>query len=275
MPVKRDPSGARYVEAEVEAPGTPEEVWRAIATGPGISSWFVPTRLEEHVGGAINSNFGPGMESLSTITAWEPPYRNVADSRDDMGPGDPTVATEWSVEAQAGGICTVRVVHRWFTDKDDWDEQYEGHTHGWIAVFRVLRLYLDHFSGQPNASFQVVGIAPEPKEAVWAALTGPLGLDGAAVGERVSTPEGAPPLAGVVEWAGQPEWPEELLIRLDQPAPCIVHIVPHAIGGQVYPMLRFYLFGEQAAAAAAQAEPEWQAWVNERFPMMAEESAAD
>ena len=68
MPVKKDASGRRSVEAEVEVPGTPEEVWQAIATGPGISSWFVPTTVEEREGGAIVCNFGPGMESLSTIT---------------------------------------------------------------------------------------------------------------------------------------------------------------------------------------------------------------
>ena len=43
MPVNKEPSGHRSVQAEVEVPGTPEEVWQAIATGPGISSWFVPT----------------------------------------------------------------------------------------------------------------------------------------------------------------------------------------------------------------------------------------
>src|SRR3990170_123319 len=57
MPVKKDASGRRSVEAEVEVPGTPEEVWQAIATGPGISSWFVPTRVEERVGGAAISDF--------------------------------------------------------------------------------------------------------------------------------------------------------------------------------------------------------------------------
>jgi len=38
MRVKKDASGRREVQVEVEVPGTPEEVWRAIATGPGISS---------------------------------------------------------------------------------------------------------------------------------------------------------------------------------------------------------------------------------------------
>ena len=59
MPVNRDASGRRYVEAEVEVPGTPEDVWQAIASGPGISSWFVPTTLDERVGGSVVCDFGP------------------------------------------------------------------------------------------------------------------------------------------------------------------------------------------------------------------------
>ena len=67
MPVRKDASGGRSLEAEVEVPGTLEEVWQAIATGPGISSWFVPSTIEECVGGAAASDFGPGMESAATI----------------------------------------------------------------------------------------------------------------------------------------------------------------------------------------------------------------
>ena len=185
MPVKKDASGRRSVEAEVEVPGTPEDVWQAIATGPGITSWFVPATVEEREGGSIVCNFGPGMESLSTITTWEPPHRFVADSRDDMGPDDPTVATEWIVEARSGGTCVVRVVHSWFTSSDDWDDQFEGHTYGWISFFRVLRLYLEHFRGQPGSPFQLMGVAPEPKSEAWEALTSRLGLKGAEVGKRV------------------------------------------------------------------------------------------
>jgi hypothetical protein len=64
MSVKKEASGRRSVQVEVEVPGTPEEVWQAIATGPGISSWFVPTEFEERDGKpvAVKLNFGPGME---------------------------------------------------------------------------------------------------------------------------------------------------------------------------------------------------------------------
>ncbi|MCG8450245.1 MAG: hypothetical protein MI725_11805 [Pirellulales bacterium] len=46
MAVSKDDSGRRFVQVEVEVPGTPEEVWQAIATAEGITSWFVPTKTE-------------------------------------------------------------------------------------------------------------------------------------------------------------------------------------------------------------------------------------
>jgi len=275
VPVKRDASGRRSVEAEVEVPGTPEEVWQAIATGPGISAWFVPSEVDERVGGAAISHFSPdgSMDSRAAITAWEPPHRFVAESHD-LGPEAPPVATEWIVETRDGGNCVVRVVHRWFASDDAWDDQFEGHTYGWLTFFRILRLYLTHFPGQPSAAFQVMGIAPEPTSTAWAALTSALGLSDLATGDRVRTSNGAPPLAGVVEWAGPPEWPA-VLLRLDAPAPGIAHLVPHAMDGQVYCWLRIYLYGDDAAATARAAEPAWQAWMNQHFPLPADVSAAD
>ncbi len=47
MSVKKEASGHRSVQVEVEVPGTAEEVWQDIATGPGIPSWFVPAEFEE------------------------------------------------------------------------------------------------------------------------------------------------------------------------------------------------------------------------------------
>ena len=69
MSVKKEASGRRSVQVEIEVTGTPEEVWQAIATGPGISSWFMPTQFEERDGKtvAVKVSFGPGMEA----EAWE------------------------------------------------------------------------------------------------------------------------------------------------------------------------------------------------------------
>jgi len=109
MSVKKEASGRRSIQVEVEVPGTPEEVWQAIATGPGISSWFVPAQLEERDGKpvAVTLDFGPGQESRSVVTEWNPPRRFT---REGAGwvPGSPPIADEWSVEARGGGICVVR-----------------------------------------------------------------------------------------------------------------------------------------------------------------------
>ena len=108
MSVKKEASGRRSVQFEVEVPGTPEEVWQAIATGPGISSWMVPTEFEEQGGKpvAVKMNFGPGMEFRSPVTVWESPQKWASRS-DGFTPGSPPSANEWSVEARGGGVCIV------------------------------------------------------------------------------------------------------------------------------------------------------------------------
>jgi uncharacterized protein YndB with AHSA1/START domain len=274
MPVKKDASGRRYVEAQAEVPGTPEEVWQAIATGPGISSWFVPSRVEERAGGAAVANFGPGMESTATITEWDPPRRFAMENREDMGPGSPTVATEWTVESRAGGTCVVRVVHSWFATSDDWDSQFEGHEQGWVAFFRILRVYLTHYRGQPSAMFQALGMTAEPVPRMWERVMNELGLAAAAESQYVKTRGTAPPLTGRVERAGPPEYPE-LLVKLDEPTSGAAHLFALAMGGQTCLSLRVFFYGDRAGAVVAREEPRWQAWMNERFPSAGGASVAD
>jgi uncharacterized protein YndB with AHSA1/START domain len=265
MPVKKDPSGRRYVQSEVELPGTPEEIWQAIATGPGVSSWFVPTTVEERVGGKaiLDFGFGPGMESVSTNTIWDPPRRFAAEGQD-MGPNSPIVATEWTVEARSGGTCLVRVVHSWFASTDEWDNQFEGTEHGWPAFFRILRVYLAHFRGLPSATFQMLAMTSEPLADAWAAVAEPLGLSNVVAGDQVKASSGALGFAGVVEYVGPPDHPERML-RLTEPAPGIAHFFAMPMGGQVCVPVRLFIYGDQAQAVVARERPIWEAWIKDRF----------
>jgi hypothetical protein len=86
------------------------------------------------------------------------------------------------------------------------------------------------------------------------------------MGLRVRATDGAPPLAGVIERVGEDPYPEELLLRLDEPTPGIAHLFAMDMGGQVYLSIRLYLYGDQAAAVVARDEPLWQAWMNKAFP---------
>ena len=264
MSVNTGDNGRRFVQVEVEVSGSPEQVWKAIATGPGISSWFVPTEVEDRVGGSFAANFGPGMESVSTITQWDPP-RSFTKDGDGMSPDSPPVATEWIVEAKSGGTCVVRVVHSWFASSDEWDGQWEAVEQGWYAFFNILRLSLEHFPGQPSAAFDTSGISNSSESESWVALTGPLGLTAAAVGQEVRAGGDSPGLSGKVEVADDGAEKQVMLLVRD-PAPGVCHLSAMSMGEQTYLSIRFYLFGDSAAAAVVKAEPEWGRWFAERFP---------
>ena len=273
MSVKKEASGRRYVQVEVEVPGTPEEVWQAIATGPGISSWFVPAAFEVRDGKpvAVTLNFGPGMESRSVVTAWDPP-RRFAVQGEGWG-GSPPIADEWSVEARAGGVCVVRVVHSLFASTDDWDNQLEGTESGWPGFFRILRIYLTHFRGQRSAIMQWMAPASGTEAEAWETLTVALGLKGVSAAQRWTAPAGVPALGGVVEQISQT--PCNALLRLDTPGPGTAALGAANCGGPIMVTLSFYLYGDQAAGTAARETPRWQAWIEERFPTPSEAGKTD
>ena len=218
MSVKKEPNGRRSIQFEVEVPGTPEEVWRAIATGPGISAWFVPATIEEKDGKPVSCtlNFGPGMDSTSTVTVWDPP-RLFSREGDGWVPGSPPLATEFSVEAHGGGVCVVRIVQSLFASTDDWDGQLTGAEEGWPGIARVLRIYLQHFRGQPSELMRLMVPVKGTAAEAWTKITKGLGLVGAKEGKHWVAPKGAPPLGGVVEHASGN--PYGVLVRLDTPGP--------------------------------------------------------
>lgn len=260
MSVKKESDGRRSISVEIEVPGTPEEVWDAIATGPGISKWFVPAQVEPRVGGKMVLNFGPGMDSASEVTAWDAPHRFSAISKEGLGPNAPEMATEWTVEARAGGTCVVRVVHSLFADTDEWDNQLGATESGWPAFFAILRLYLTHHRGQPGAHFQVMAPAPGTTVEAWRALMGRLGVKSFTVGARIQSQPGTPPLSGVVERVRPEPHANEVVVRLDEPSPGAAVLQTCGMGGKAFFVGSFYFFGPKAAEGST-TEREWQDWL--------------
>jgi len=259
----------RHIELEVEVPGTPEEVWEAIATGPGITAWFVPAEVEEREGGGLSFDImGKGMEASGVVTAWDPPRRFVYEEEDPFGPGSPSrLATEWLVEARSGGTCVVRLVNSLFATGEDWDDQLDDLREGWGAYLHNLWVYMTHFPGQRCSTILVTGNAPSPKGRAWAELTGALGLPEAAVGERTATTAtDAPTFAGSIERAVESKHHHELMLRLDEPSQGVVFVFAFEYLERVYATLHAYLFGDEGSAVATREEPRWRAWMDRRFP---------
>jgi uncharacterized protein YndB with AHSA1/START domain len=270
-PEQHDASGTRAIDLDIEVPGTPEEVWEAVASGPGITAWFVPAAVDGRVGGTCELDFGPGLGiETARITAWDPPRRFVAEVARE---GRPVFAMEWLVEARDGGTCVVRLIHSGFGSGDDWDAEYDATESGWRLFLSNLRLYLTHFRGQRCSSVLVNGRAGGPADRAFGELAAALGLPaGAREGERVAaTAPGAPPLAGLVERAAG----NRLTLLLDQPVAGVGFVLAEPAGdGSAYASVYAYLFGDGAAEAVARDEPAWRAWMQRHFPMAGEPAGA-
>ncbi len=269
MGVIIEASGRRSVQVEVEVPGTVEEAWRAIATPAGVLSWFVPAEFELDAAGQpkrIVWQFGPGMESVSTVLAWDPPRGFRSESSDFVEEGAP-VTTEWRVEEAAAGGCVVRVEHSLYIDSDERDAHLLGVEAGWPSFFRILRTYMTHFRGQPCTQLELYGTAPGDAEA-WETLAQGLGFaDGAKEGEFREAPAESPRFAGTVDCAPDDT---ELIVRLDQPTSGVAHLFAMPMEDAQFISVRIYLYGEDAAEVVSREQPEWRAWMEARFPSGAE-----
>lgn len=259
------PENTRSLDLSVEVPGTPEEVWRAIATGPGISSWYVPHAVEEREGGAALASFGPEpeMQIPGRVAVWDPPHRIVFDG----GEGVPGLAFEWLVEARDGGSCVVRLVNSGFGEGEDWDDQYDGMREGWQLFLLNLRLHLEHFAGRTATPALPMAVWPAGPDEAWRRLLDALALPAvAAPGETVTVePEGGGRLAGTVVDVG----PRRLALLVDEPAPGTAFVAVEGKAAPVSVSVWTYLYGDEREALAATLMSTWRSWLEAHAPVTA------
>ena len=235
----------RVIDLSVEVPGSPDDVWRAIATGPGISSWFVPHEVDEHKGGGVRMDFGSGFgDESAQVTAWEPPHRVVL-----QGTGERALAFEWLVEARDGGTCVVRLVNTGFGPGEDWDADYHGMSEGWPLFLENLRLHLTHFPGERARAVIPTGMALRPPDGAFQELCAALGVPpDLAAGDRIdAAAPGAPPLGGLVASTTTTGATRAYSLVLDTPVPGTALLCAEGTGEQAALSLWLYLYGPDAA----------------------------
>ncbi len=251
-------SDDRAIELAIEVIGTPEQVWEAIATGPGISSWYVPHTVEEREGGSMTAAFGaaPEMQVTGRVAAWDPPNRVLFDG----GEGVDGLAFEWLVEARDGGTCIVRLVNSGFSSGDDGDDHYDAMTDGWGIFMVNLKLHLEHFAGEAATASLAMANWSGPREQAWTKLTQDLGIASRPeVGDRVEVDsEDTPSLTGVVADVS----PTRISLVLDRPARGTAFIAVEGRGETADVSIWTYLYGADGANAAARDEPAWQQWLD-------------
>ena len=264
MPIKKDALGKRWVEMELIVVGTPEQVWHAMATGPGNAAWFTKGEIEPRVGGKFVLDFGGGVTTAGEVTTWEPPHQFSYVERD-WDKGAPPVATEITIASRAGGRCVVRMVHSLFTSSDAWDDQIEGFERGWPGFFVLLGIYLEHFAGASAATFMVVSPTTGDSLSTWCRLSEALGVVGANSGEQRTSSSAPESWTGVVEHIHQDARQRYVIVRVETPSPGSVLVGTYEKGGGTNVTVCRYFYGENAMRFAADGEPRWRQWLNTTF----------
>jgi uncharacterized protein YndB with AHSA1/START domain len=158
---------------DATVPATEEQVWTAIATGPGISSWFVG-RTEIN-GDAVRTSFGDDWIPAGTVTTDDPPHHFAY--RSDTAPDGRYIAYEYLVEGRGQSATVLRTVTSGFLPGDDWAAEYEAMQYGGALFFATLVEYLTHFPGRPATPVTAFGPPITDWPAAWRTLTDDLGLD--------------------------------------------------------------------------------------------------
>lgn len=148
--------GHRFAQHnEAEVPASPDEVWAAIATGPGIDSWFMGrNEVKAGAGGTVRTVFGEYAPELE-ITEWDQDRRFAY--RSGQAPDGRFIAYEFLIEGRAGGSTVLRTVTSGFLAGDDWAEEFEAMTLGGELYFSTLVEYLTYFAGRFATPVTVFG----------------------------------------------------------------------------------------------------------------------
>jgi uncharacterized protein YndB with AHSA1/START domain len=135
----------RKIELSAEIHAPPEQVWRAMATPEQIARWFAPI---------VTGGTAVGDK---TVFSWGYPggeYSGTVSVRDEGRHLQLTSAfvTDWFVEARAGGVTVVRLVHSGWGEGADWDEQYDATAGGWRYFLFNLRCYVEHHADEARSA---------------------------------------------------------------------------------------------------------------------------
>jgi hypothetical protein len=173
------------IRREVELDATPEAVWEAIATGPGLAAWFMPMEIDPD---------SPMVTSHERGRRFAVRMPSEADGS--------FHAFDYRIEPTGPGGTVLRFSHSGFTS-DDWGDEFETMTaFGWDMYLHTLSQYLVHFPGRAAQYLEADGPPASADDTLWPRLVAALGLtEDAEAGTRVRLDlPGVGPVEGIVDY---------------------------------------------------------------------------
>jgi len=191
------------LEKEITLEATPEAVWEAISTGPGIDSWFMGhSRVDPNEGGMVTTELG-GFTIKSKVTTWEPPTRFA--HRSNATPDGNFMAFEYLIAGRDGGSTTFRMVQSGIMG-DNWEAEYRALDEGWDLYLHTLDQYLRYFSGRSSVAISGQAGPRASEQETWDVLAQGLGLPASpAEGDHIRlAAAGTAPAEGVIDIINAP-----------------------------------------------------------------------
>lgn len=240
------------IRKEIEIAAPVEEVWEAIATGPGIDGWFlgVGNTVEPRVGGQVVLDFGGG-QGVKTVTAWEPP-RHFAYGGD-PDPDGTLHAFDFEIEGR-GDVTVLRIVHSGFL-ADDWEKEYDALNEGDAMYWHQIAQYVLHFRGRTPVLLSLARPDEPDRARAVGIFRAALGLDESArLGDHAAIDvDGLATIEGEVDFLT----PAIIGIRTADALYRFAHIP------QGFAFIGHRFFGDDVDLGAV--APAWQAWLDRSF----------
>ncbi len=234
------------VRGEATVDATPDEVWAAITSGPGVDSWLMgSTDIDSDSKTSTFTMFGE--TARSNITAWEPGHRYA--TQEDPNPDGTFMAFEWLIESRDGGGAVVRFVHSGMLG-ENWEAEYNGLSVGDQAYLTKLAVYLAHFA--PRTATNSLFLPGPVTTDSWAAMTAAVGAGAdAADGQpaRLSVP-GIEPVDGTVEFVFPPSF---VGMRTDD----AMYVLIHGYNDMVFATAHYFDDRDRSTETEA-----WQNWLS-------------
>jgi uncharacterized protein YndB with AHSA1/START domain len=230
---------------EIDLAATPEQVWAAIATGPGVDSWFMGSNeIEPREGGKASMSM-PGFTAESTVTVWEPEHRFAY--RSATGEDGSFMTFDHLIESRDGRSTALRLVHSGVLTGDR-EAEYDALEKGNPLYLRTLAQYLQYFPGRTAVPVTALGPRQADQAQAWAAITRAVGLSGQVnEGDKVHFTVGDQEIDGVVDTVLEPSF---LGVRTDD-------ALLRFVGGGGDILTGHHVFAEIDQASAEQTWGEW------------------
>ncbi|GAB2607658.1 hypothetical protein Aab01nite_03250 [Paractinoplanes abujensis] len=160
------------VGIEATVPAGPDQVWDAITTGAGVSSWYIGRT--DVTGSTVRTAFGGTPFPESTVTADDHPGHFA--HRTETASDGRFQAFEFLIEGRDRSATVLRATTSGFLPGDDWADEFEAMGHGLALFHATLIACLTHFTGRTGAPVTAFGPPITDWPAAWDTLHDALGL---------------------------------------------------------------------------------------------------